>query len=277
MEYALMRATVFLLALPPRALNERLGRGLGSFIYSLGIRRKIVAKNLSIAFPGKSDAERADIAKKSYQNLGVTLVEFSSMPNWSDRELKERAAFENVETFKQYYEKGKGVIIATGHLGPLDVAPARLQVEGFQVTTVYRTVRNPHVEDFINRIRTLRGAKVAASGIGIRDAIKALKNGECIVILGDQDAGKNGIFAPFFGKPASTLPGPAELAIRTGALLMLGTAVRDGDRVKLIAGEPIPVTTVDETTAEYNKRLEEVIRRWPEQYFWLHNRWKTEP
>lgn len=272
-----MRAVLFFFSLLPRRFGRTAGRVLGGLLYKIGIRRDVVLSNLETAFPEKSVPEREALAKDCFSHFIEVIVDTADLPEWSEQYIRERIAIENKELLEEAFSKGKGVVIATGHIGALEMGPVRLAVDGYTVTSVYQGVRNPYVEDYISRKRSVFGSKVARKGMGLRDAVKALDRGEVVIILGDQDGGKRGAFVPFFGKTASTLKGPADLALRTGAPMITGYLIREKDGYRMFGTKRIPHSDVETMMAEYNSDLEAVIRRYPDQYFWLHKRWKTQP
>lgn len=277
LEFAVLRGVLLILALPPRRMGLMLGRGLGRFVHGLGIRRAVVASNLLIAFPDWTPEKRADVARRTYEHFGMVLVDTASIFHWSEAQLRERTTLVNYEIFRKALATGRGVVLATAHLGGFDVGPGRIALEGALITGVFQGVRNPYIERYITRIRTRGGAMVAKRGIQFRKVLRALKSGDCVGFLADQDAGSRGLFLPFFSRRASTLSGPAAFAERTGAVLLTGfVPVIDG-KYTLIFEEPLPPGSMEDRMGEYNRRLERIIRQFPDQYFWLHKRWRTPP
>lgn len=275
LEYAALRTLLLAASLPPRPAALALGRLLGRAVFSVGVRRRVVMENLARAFPDLGPRARQDLARAVYAHFGAVLVDTATFHRWSEDELRARTALENYDVFRDALATGRGVVLATAHLGGFDVGPGRIALEGPRITSVFQGVRNPYVERYITAIRTRGGARVAKRGIQFRDVIRALESGECVTILGDQDAGPAGLFLPFLGTPASTLKGPAEFALRTGAILLTGfVPLRDG-RYTLVFEPPIPQQTLEGMMAEYVRRVERMVRAHPEQYFWLHRRWKT--
>ncbi len=260
---------------PPRAIACRLGRWLGLVVFSLGVRRRVVLENLRIAFPEKSETERLAIARGTFQHFGELLADIGRIPRWSDAEFHENVVIEKREIFDRALAEGRGVIVVTGHFGGFEIGPAGLQSLGYSVTSIFAPVRNPHVERYINGLRTLKGARTVMRGMGLRGALAALHQKQMIAIFADQDAGRNGVFVPFFGRIASTLTGPAEMALRTGAVLVPGFILKDGPVYRFLPSEPIPPSDVATMMTDFNRRLEAAIRQAPDQYFWLHKRWKT--
>lgn len=276
-EYLALSGIVRALALPRGAAARELGSTLGRAVASTGVRRAVVSENLRIAFPEKSEPERAAIERGCYEHFGRIIVDTARFPEWTDAEIRERVVMENRAHLDEALAAGRGALIATGHIGCYDVGAPRISMEIAPVTSVYQGVRNPYIEEWIVRIRCQRGARVAKRGMGFRKVYAALKRNECVAILADQDAGSSGLFIPFFGRDASTLSGPAEFALRTGAALLTAFAPVEGERYTVRFEPVIPHSDVETMMREYNRRLEAAIRRRPEQYFWLHKRWKTRP
>lgn len=275
MEYVALRTILGVLSLPPRDVARRLGRRLGRLVQRLGVRRAVVEENLAIAFPERPAAERESLGRRCYEHFGAVLVDTVEFHHWSDAEICDRVRLIGEENLKAALARGRGVIVATAHLGCYDVVGARMALAGFPLHVVYQGVRNPYVGERIARLRRTRGVGLIRRGIQFRAAFAALKRGECVALLADQDAGLHGLFVPFFTRAASTLSGPAEFALRTGAVLLpTFTPVIDG-RYSAIFEEPIPPSNLETMMTEWNRRLEAMIRQYPDQYFWLHKRWKS--
>jgi KDO2-lipid IV(A) lauroyltransferase len=277
LEYAAMRGVLELISSPPLPMARALGRGLGRGVHALGVRRAVVDDNLAIAFPEMSSEERDAIALRCYAHFGRALVETMRFPRWSDEQLRARVKIEGLDRLRAAMSAGRGVVIATCHFGCFDIALARLGLEGIPITAVYQEVRNPYVSRWITGVRSIKGAEPARRGIQLRKTFAALKRGECVTIFADQDAGPSGLFLPFFSRVASTLHGAADLAIRTGAVMLPGFAPVQPDGFSAVLEAPIPPGTRSEMMLAYNQRVEAMVRRWPEQYFWLHKRWKSRP
>ncbi len=277
LEYLALRAVVGSLSLPPRPVRRRLGRALGLLVHALGVRRRTVRENLGTAFPERTVAERDGIARACFAHFGELIVDTFDILSWTDEQFRERVTLVGKEHIEAALARGRGVIVATHHFGAYDVCIPRLRVEGYEFTAVYKKAHNPHVDAYMRRLRTIRGARVAESGIGIRHVFSALKRNELVAILADQDAGEGGLFIPFFGRPASTLDGLGEFARRTGASIVLVSVYSENGAYRAVF-EPLSSSgTVEEIMTFYNRRVEEIVRARPEQYFWLHRRWKTPP
>lgn len=271
-EYAAIRAALASFHL------AHAGGALGGLLYRAAVRARVCRENLARAFPEKCEAEREEVVRSLYRRYGRLLVESLDWPKWDAGEWRRRVSLEGKEHLRAASEAGRGVVLLVGHLAAYELGPARLAVDGLRLLSVYQPVHNPFVDRFVRRLRTLGGAEVADRRMGLRKVLRALREGGVVAILADEDAGPGGAFVPFFGHLASTHRGPVELARRTGAAIVSGHVVAEGDGTyRGVFEPPIPPGTDEEVLGEYHRRLEAMIRRYPDQYFWFHRRWKTPP
>lgn len=259
------------------------GAGLGDVAHALGLRRRVAEQNLSAAFPDWSTERRARVVRDVYRELGRVALEYPRLDRLAAAPLGEHiAAIEGREHLERAIRDGRGAILMGGHFGNFELSGAcmaRLHPTSF----VVRPLANPGVE---TRIRTLR----ARAGIGQiqesapRAVYEALRANQWVAMLADQDARRHGVFVPFFGRPASTAIGPARIALATGAPIIMGLMWREPDGRHRLEVDP-PLRLEDpgapdaalRLTALHVRRLEERVREHPEQWFWLHRRWKTAP
>jgi KDO2-lipid IV(A) lauroyltransferase len=171
-------------------------------------------------------------------------------------------------------------MLVSGHFGSWELNGASIGRAGFPITVVAKQQSNPYVDAWIQRNRENMNMRIIAPGAPVRHILRALKNGETVGLISDQDAGKRGVFVNFFGRPASTPQGAAELALKYGLpVVMIMTARTSPGKYRSLARE-IEVRdddTVETLTQRYTASIEEIIRQYPEQYFWMHRRWKTQP
>lgn len=283
-EYAAIRAAVEGLSFLPRPAALSLGAALGEAVWLAGARRGVVDENLATTFPGRDAAWRQRVGRATYRHFGAVLVE---MARWIRRPLVEAGHLVRVSglgRLEAARARGRGVVVMTAHLGNWEVGPTVARLHGLAFTSVYQRVRNPYLDAAVRRIRTLHGQGLALRGMGLRGAIEALRRNELVAFLPDQDAGPRGVFVPFFGRPASTARGPAEIALRTGAAVLPIFVLRRGDSYEVLIEKEIIFhraapreAEVTRITAAYSRALEARIREAPEQYFWLHRRWKSQP
>jgi len=277
---------VFLLvrALPERlalALGAGLGWGVGGLIR---IRRGVVDENLQRAFPEESDAWRERVGTEAYRHLGRQIVALLLLEGAPATELAERTEVEGEELLRRALAGGRGAILLTGHLGNWEVAGARIAAMGVPVDAVARRLANPYLDRRMRETRARSGMVVIDKGGATRPALRALSEGRAIALVADQNVSSGGLFVDFFGVPAATARGPGLLATRTGApvFFVTCTTLPPGARYR-VRIEPMELPELPDegaarwVTERYSERLEAAIRERPEEYFWFHRRWKTEP
>jgi KDO2-lipid IV(A) lauroyltransferase len=245
---------------------EMLARAIGDLSWLLRIRRAVTLDNLRHAFPELPEAERRRIARGAYRNMALAALESLTAPAqergapdrrlvWKNRELLERAAGE-----------GRGVLVATAHIGSWELLGTALAREGLPLHAVVRPLRGA-LNQRIVRARLDSGLRLIPARGAIRGMLRALAEGGVVCMLIDQVMPlEKGVFVPFFGRPASTSPGLSAAARRTGAPVFVAVSIRHGDSLHIRAH-----------TAEITAALERLIRQHPEQWLWLHRRWKVQP
>jgi len=280
--YLFYRAGLLLLtALPLRALFV-LGDGAGFCAWLiLGKYRRLARRNVSIAFRNeKSPRELRRLVRRHFQRLGANLlcgVKLAVMPL---EKMETRVETENFDVVHRQLRAGRPVVLILSHLGNWELFAQILpRLIGYvRHSTIYQKLRNRFIDEHVRRLRGRAGVEMFDRKDGFQEAIELLRGGGAIGILSDQHAGDHGLWVPFFGRLASTSPLPALLAKRTGAavigmaLYTCGTA-----RWRMVVTEPLPTAdqSVEALTAKANEIVAQQIRRAPEDWFWVHNRWKT--
>jgi len=263
-----------------------LGNILGDFtFYILRIRRKQVFKNLRIAFGNqKSEIELKRIARKTYHNLGKTLLEFLQLPRMNGTRIRRIVDTSELCKVEPILKKGRGAILLGAHFGNWELLGAAFGLGGYPVNVIGRLSNNRRIGHTIDRYRRLVGMKVIQKNDPIRKVFRVLSNNELVAILIDQNTRKDMIFVDFFGRPAATAKGIAVFALRTGAPVVPAFIVRERKYHKILIGNPIYAHSsenadrdIQRYTAQFSKVIESYIRQYPDQWFWLHNRWKTQP
>ena len=253
--------------------------------YLLRIRRKVTFYNLQIAFPEKDDQWRRMTAYFSYLHFSLMILEFMKMQKWDLKRIEQKIKRLNIEEALQAYKNGKGGIIVSGHFGNWEMGASYLFGRGIQSAVIQQRQKNILVNERMKKYRQKWGMEIIYSKGGVKSGEIALKKGKIIALLGDQDAGSRGVFVPFFGRSSSTHIGAAVLALRSNAPLFLGKCTRITTQTFHFTIKPIPLpdqlNLTDEkvrlVTTEIQKYLETEVRKNPEQYFWMHRRWKTAP
>lgn len=263
-----------------------ISRIIGDLLYDrIRLRRSVALENLRVSFPLLDEAERERIARSCYRNFASTAVEFVRLPTPRGRQLTRETEIVGREHLDAAVASGRGAILLTGHFGNWEWVGAALPAQGFKTRVVVGEQKNRSVDAYINRLRRSMGLGVLSADRDVRGMIAALREGAFLAIVADQDAGRDGLPVPFFGRIASTAVGPAHLARRLQVPILQGFSVRGPDgriRLEILAPLWVPADgdesdEIERATRAWSARLEEYVRRYPEQWFWMHRRWKTRP
>lgn len=289
-EYALFKATCGLVRLLPFPLLNAFFHALASACYALGVRRRVVVTNLCVVLGRETpDREVMEAVRKCYREHGRMIAEILREESLVGN-LGEFSRVSGLEHLKAGMEKGKGVIIFTGHLGNYVLGGYLVARSGYPLAYVSKPVFNPAMRVELEKIYTRYGNTIipirsmqndSAGGMKI---FRHLKGGGIVVVLNDQDAGPDGYKSGFFGRTTSIPAGPARFAVRTGAVALTVFTTRIDGKICVDIQEPIDFTaakTSEEAERivldEYSRRLEAKVRETPELYFWFHRKWKSNP
>ena len=274
-----------------RVLPAGAARGVGAALGWLAgsvfrVRRKVVDRNLSRAFPNASRSWRRRVASASYRHLGRESVMTFLLAGASPERVRAITRVEGLQELEAALARGKGVVVATGHLGNWELGAAALSARGIPVDAVVQVQRNRRFDAELRKAREGLGVQVISKQDAPRGVLSSLRRGRLAALVADQNVRRAGIFVDFFGIPAATAKGPAIFALRTGAPLWAGAALRipgAGGAYRVVM-RPVraeltgdPEEDVLRLTRAHTALLEEWVRQEPEQYFWQHNRWKTRP
>lgn len=263
---------------------EAFGVKLGRLLHRVAKRRRVTClNNLKLAFPDMPDEEREALAKRVFEHYGIVTADFLRASYRSDAEILDSIEVHGMENMQRALEQGRGALMITGHIGNWERAAAWVSLQGTQLTVVARAVRNPELNQLVNSLRTRQGSTVVERGQAARPVIEALRKNGVVAILPDQntDPDIDGIFVPFFGKPAGTVLGPGVIGERTGAPVIAVFCIRTGpNKYRIDVSEPLQALPGFETKGEgmiraINLELERAIRQNPEQWLWFHDRWKS--
>jgi len=283
-EYAALRGAIAAFRRIGFNAASNLGARIGTLGYRpFGIRRNVVRRHVAAAFPSLHEDEVTRIARESYEHLGRTSVETAVLPSFDRTRIfglfEEVAGWSIVE---ERLARGKGLILVSGHLGNWELGGAYIAARGVPLEAVARHMANPLFDGYLTRTRTRIGMNVVHDEDAVRRVPRQLRRGGAVAFLVDQGAvGLASTWVPFFGRMAKTPRGPAVFALRLGAPIVFGVAVRRPSGRFLLTFEPIEARStgdreadVDRIVADYTLALERWVRRAPEQYFWHHRRWK---
>jgi len=282
LEYWMALAVVHSLSIAPRALAEPLAR-IYTRLLDLAVPRlrRVGMCNLSMALPDLSRDERASIVDGVFRSIARMLVTFSRFPRLTKDNIHEWIRYEGYEHFAHSLQRGKGVLFATAHLGNWELSAFAHSLMSAPMGVVVRPLDNPRIDKLVESRRAASGNRLIEKKDFARSILQALKNNEAVGILIDQNAGlDNGVFIDFFGVPACAVVGFAKLAAHSGAAVIPGFALWSEEERKYILRfyPPLPLTgdaTLD--TQILHAQLECVIRKYPDQWLWIHRRWKTRP
>ncbi|MFA6440058.1 MAG: lysophospholipid acyltransferase family protein [Bacteriovoracaceae bacterium] len=283
-EYFFFRILLYVIRQFSFRTIQRMGSAFGWFIFSvIGVRKGLVLDNLHHAFPEKSEEEIQHIARGSYRNLFTAYFEILYLDKLPKEFFLRNISFPEAQKFKELLQRGKGLIVLTGHYGNWELCALSVPVLFPQkYTIVVQKQRNPYVNDFMTRMRSRFGASLVVMERALRESLRGLSNNEVIALIADQSGPESGIYAEFFGRPASTHQGPAVFQLRSGAPMVMVMLIREGMGKFRIELEEIDTGGLagsnDEKIQEITRRhvavLEKHVRLHPEHWLWMHKRWK---
>lgn len=285
--YTAIRTFFLCLGIFPLYTGRRLGALLGRLIFVCDSKhRDIALDNLFHAF-GREKGTRQirGLGQRVFQNLGQILFEIGWSLRLKRKDIHKYFAVEGLSNLKGAHERGKGVLILTAHVGNWELLTVVTPMTGYPTSIVVRPLEFRPLEEFFIRLRTRFGGKLIPKKYSMRMVMKSLKRGEMVGLLMDQNVDwYDGVFVDFFERLACTNKGLALLALNTGVPVVPVFLVRDKSCFRIEFGHEVPlVQTGDKTkdvetnTQQYTKVIESVIRRYPDQWFWVHQRWKTRP
>ena len=287
-EYAAVWMIVKGLGILPRRMARSLGAAITRFIYLLLPRlQKTAQTNLRLAFPDWSEARRNVVIRGMLRNLGWMAAEFARLPKYTTQNIEQIVVLDGHENFLEGQRRGRGVLYLTGHIGAWELSSFAHALYGFPLHYMARPIENRRIDALVNAYRCLSGNRPIFKNESARVTLKVLKEAGTIGILADQNTmPSEAVFVDFFGKAASTTTGIARLALHTDAAVVPGYAVWDESlgKYRLRFEPPLElVRTGDserdilESTQKFTKVLEDVVRKYPDQWVWVHGRWNTRP
>lgn len=253
------------------------------FYYIIPVRKSTVIGNLKLAFPELSSDEAKRLTYKSYYSFAVTIVEIMCIPYMRVSELKSMVSCPGLHLIRQKYDENKGAILLTAHFGNWELGAVSVGAQlGIPLYVAAKPQRNGLVGNWLNMMREKFGNKVVMLGMSFRNIFKELKNHHIIGLVGDQRGDPDGPRVTFMGISSAVYPGTAVLAIRTGAPVIVCIVARQADYSYTAFVEIIETAELEGTEEEkiieinqrYSSILEAYIRKYPEQWLWMHKRWK---
>jgi KDO2-lipid IV(A) lauroyltransferase len=271
----------------PRGVLAAIGAAMGDLAYRLDRKHTRVAiDNLESAFgDALSPNERRRIARDCWRHYGRITADAAAFPRLRASDIGSRIRYEGLESVKEAYAEGRGVLVISGHFGHWELTAYMQGFLGLPMTLITKPMENPRLERMLAGLRLGSGNQVVAKANAVREAVKAIARGVGVAVMIDQDARGSGIFVPFFGRPSSTIPTVGMMHLRTGAAVVATFSYPAADGGWRIVYERMrfPGLTGDRDrdvrriTEETTAALEARIRERPELWMWMHRRWKTPP
>ena len=288
LEYWLVVAVARLLGWMPRRMARLAAGGLAWAVYHLmGRLRRVGEQNLTLSLPALTPEAREQTLRSLYRYLGWQLVEFCHMPDYTRENTQGRIRTEGLEHYLAAEALGRGVLVLTGHLGAWELSSFYHSLMGHPMGMVIRRLDNRRLDDFVNGIRCLHGNRVLHKDDFARGLLTAMHEGATVGILMDTNmTPPQGEFVKFFGITACTASGLVRVALKTGAAVLPGFMMWEPDEKKYVLhfGPRLHFAESGNTEADVlvatqqcNDVLESWIRRYPDQWLWIHRRWKTRP
>ena len=288
LEYALAWLIIKILGGLPRPLARAAAIALSWTIYLVHVRlRSVGMRNLALAFPEKTRRERARILRGVFTSLGRQLAEVCLFPRYTLENVGKVVVYDGFENFERALSRGKGVLFLTAHLGAWELSAFTHSLYGHPLHIVMRPLDNVYLDCLMRRYRTMHGNSTVDKDDFVRGLLSAMKAGETVGILMDTNmTPPQGVFVDFFGIPACTASGLARIALRSDAAVVPGFTVWDPAlrkyRLRFDSALKLIRTGNDDAdvlanTALFTRVIEDYVRKYPDQWLWVHRRWKTRP
>lgn len=282
-EYAFFRVAGAVLSRMGWEARARFGGSLGRLWHALDVRhRRIALQNAGGAFPEWSAAEVRRLVRANFEHLGTTAAEFLGLESARPEELEARVRFEGVEHLEAARSLGKGAFLLTGHVGNWELAGAAMGARGYPFAAVGKRLGNPRVDRRVIELRERFGGRIIPHRRAVSQVMRGLARGELIAFLMDQrPREQEAVASVFFGRPVATNQGLALLALKTGAPVVpvFDERTGDGHVLRFLPALEAPEEGTREErilryTAAFDATIEAAVRRRPEQWFWIHRRWR---
>jgi KDO2-lipid IV(A) lauroyltransferase len=288
LEYGLVWLIVKTLGVLPRPLARALAITFAGMVYAVHVRlRRTGMRNLALAFPEKTRRQRGRILRGVFTSLGRQLAEVCLFPRYTRDNVGKVVVYDGFENYERARARGKGVLFLTAHLGSWELSAFTHSLHGHPLHIVMRPLDNPYLDRLLHQYRTMHGNTTVDKDDFVRGLLAAMKAGEVVGILMDTNmTPPQGVFVDFFGIPACTASGLARIALRTDGAVVPGFTVWDRRlrkyRLRFDPAVKLIRTGNDEAdvisnTAVFTRIIEDCVRRYPDQWLWVHRRWKTRP
>ncbi len=288
LEYVLAWILIKFIGALPRPLARAAGITLAWIVYALHVRlRRVGVRNLQLALPEKTRRERSKILRGVFTSFGRQAAEVCLFPKYTRENVSKVVVYDGFENFERALARGKGVLFLTAHLGGWELSAFAHSLNGYPLHVVMRPLDNVYLDRLTRQYRTMHGNIMVEKDDFVRGLLSAMKNGQTAGILMDTNmTPPQGVFVKFFGIPACTASGLARIALRTDAAVVPGFTIWDSAlgkyRLRFDPALPLVRTGDNEAdavtnTATFTSIIEQYVRKYPDQWLWVHRRWKTRP
>ena len=281
--FIVVRTIIFLFNIFPFHVSCHIGRCIGYTIFLFDIKhRKVALENLRISFPHKPKEEIHAIAKSVFKNIGIMAVEIAKIHKDGKNFIESSVRFEGMENMENALRKGKGVLLMSCHMGNWEMGAIGYG-SAYPTNFVVRPIDNPYINGIARRIRGIYGSGLIVKKNAIREILRCLRRKESVAILMDQNVlEEEGVDVDFFGRKTCTSPVVSFIALRKGTPVLPVFAIRESPgKIKIIVEPEVEVKSTGDRKADIQKYtqlftgiIETYVRRYPDQWFWVHNRWK---
>jgi KDO2-lipid IV(A) lauroyltransferase len=281
--YLALRALVMVVHMFPYRMARTIGRVVGKVLYLVDRKHvRIAAKNLHRSRGVCPPDEVPAFILRIYQHFGQSLVEVLMMPRLLERHEFLNSTSLKLENFARCRNEGRGCLVVVGHQGNWEMIGVACTLAGYPIHSLMRPIDNPWIDAYLRRFRTLTGQKMIPRDRALAEMIRVIQRKMFLVVQVDQDARESGVYVNFFGRAASTHRTPATLSLKYNTPIVLANMYREGAINHCVISDPLypdafrnlpdPVKAITQALSD---RMEEFIRQHPEQWFWMHDRWKT--
>jgi len=280
--YVVLRVVLMIVGMFPYAMAPRVGRFLGWVVQLLDRRHhRVAVKNLEKSRGVCPPDAIPEFVDRVYGNLGMLMVEMMMIPKLIDR-IGELVRLERFHVAEEIRRRGRGMITVIGHLGNWELIGLAVCAAGHPVHSLARPIENPRLDRYLTRFRTQTGQRIIPKKHALGEMVRVIRKNEVLIIQVDQDARSHGVYVDFFGRPASTHRSPALLSLKYGTPIVVADIYRENGVHHCVISDPILPESfkdapdpVKALTQAYTEKFEECVRRHPDQWFWVHDRWKT--
>jgi Kdo2-lipid IVA lauroyltransferase/acyltransferase len=286
--FALAAGLIRVLNILPAPVARWVGRSAGALAWRFDKRhRKQVLRHMDIAFRGeKTREEKEALCKKYFEHTGLAVIEFARMPQVTKENVDELCDLSELKKFDELLARNKGLLCVPAHHGNWELCGYAVALKGYPVKSVARPLDNPPLNELLREMREASGHETIEKWKVLWKLKKLLDKGSIVTMSIDQNGGTSGMFVPYFGTLASTITSPAELHLATRAPILVGTLIRKPDGIRHVfrVWEVIEHAPTEDREADVkavitriNAAVEKAVRECPEQWLWVHKRWKTRP